>query len=513
MAEQPSLNITLQHFRCFSQSAPVSFTLHKGQTLALVGKNNVGKSTLMRFFYELKQVLVEFDSGNWSVSGNTSRENSHSSPLISNRYGLSDYLQLFPNKDSSEPVSFSFSYSPLTCSFSISKTGSNYILEKTIRREAEKQNANEIIQHIFNNTLYIGAHRNLVNQSAGGGGYYDLSVGTAFVAEWDALKNGTNTEMAGLALKTEKLIADLIEWPSISLNRSTDGAQLYVISQKGRYALSELGAGLSEIILCIVTAAIKRPSWILIDEPESHLHPALQIKFLASLELLASEGVVFTTHSIGLARSCADTVLVMQQDEKGQSTLRKFEAARNFSELMGELSFSQFHELGFDKILLCEGVTDVKTLRQFLRLWGLDSSVMIVPLGGNSLIDPNRQDEIAEFKRFGVDVFVLIDSEKCAPDKEVLQRTKFVEMCRSLFGKGHAIQTERRATENYLTLRAITAAKRSNKYRALEPFENADNYPMFWGKNENWRVAAEMTKQELGATDLAAFFDTIQSQQ
>jgi len=281
-----------------------------------------------------------------------------------------------------------------------------------------------------------------------------------------------------------------------------------VTSQKGRYALSELGAGLSEIILCIVTAAVKRPSWILIDEPESHLHPALQVKFLAALELLASEGVVFTTHSVGLART-ANTVLVMQQDDRGRSTLRKFEAARNFSELMGELSFSQFHELGFDKILLCEGVTEVKTLRQFLRLWGLESSVMLVPLGGTSLIDPKRQDEIAEFKRFGVDIFVLIDSEKNFADKINLQRNKFVAMCQDLFGKNHAIQTKRRATENYLTARAIAAMKRSDKYRALEPFENSENYPMFWGKNENWKVAAEMTKQELEGTDLAEFFDII----
>lgn len=235
----------------------------------------------------------------------------------------------------------------------------------------------------------------------------------------------------------------------------------------------------------------------------------MQVKFLTALESLASEGVVFTTHSIGLARTCADKVLVMQQDEKGRSTLRKFEAARNFSELMGELSFSQFHELGFDKILLCEGVTEVKTLRQFLRLWELESAVMVVPLGGNSLIDPKRCDEIAEFKRFGVDVFVLIDSEKNAADEVNAQRNKFVALCNKLFGDGHAMQTQRRATENYLTSRAIAVMKRSDKYRALEPFEDSENYSMFWGKNENWKIAAEMTKQELEGTDLAAFFDVM----
>lgn len=505
MTDEPSLNITLEHYRCFSKTAPVSFTLHKGQTLALIGKNNVGKSALMRFFYELKNVLINFRSGSWALSGNIFIETSNSSAQFNTRYGLGDFLELFPNRDSSEPLSFSFSYSKVFCSFSISGLNSGWLLKKTL--SVDDPNLNVTIQQIFSNTLYLGSHRNLVNQGAGGASYYDLSVGSAFVAEWDALKNGVDAEKARLALKAENLIADLFEWQSISINKSADGTQLYMTSQKGREALSQLGAGISEIILCIVTAAVKRPSWILIDEPESHLHPALQVKFLSALELLASDGVVFTTHSIGLARTCADMVLVMQQDEKGRSTLRKFEAARNFSELMGELSFSQFHELGFSKILLCEGVTEVKTLRQFLRLWELESSVMVVPLGGNSLIDPKRYDEIAEFKRFGVDVFVLIDSEKNAADEVNAQRNMFVALCNKLFGDSHAMQTQRRATENYLTSRAIAVMKRSDKYRALEPFEDSENYSMFWGKNENWKIAAEMTKQELEGTDLAAFFD------
>jgi len=223
MTDQPSLNITLTHYRCFSQSAPVSFTLRKGQTLALVGKNNVGKSALMRFFYELKNVLINFRSGGWTQSGSALIEAGKSSAPIGSRYGLGDYLELYPNRDSSEPVSFSFSYANLTCSFLIvgPDTASNYLLKKTL--SVDDQNLIATIVQIFNDTLYIGSHRNLVNQGAGGGSYYDLSVGSAFVAEWDALKNGADAEKARLALKAETLIAELFSWEFISINKSTDG--------------------------------------------------------------------------------------------------------------------------------------------------------------------------------------------------------------------------------------------------------------------------------------------------
>ena len=101
------------------------------------------------------------------------------------------------------------------------------------------------------------------------------------------------------ATKAEKLIAELLNCTSLSINASNDKKHIYLTKDGGnRFAISELGAGISELVLCIVTADIRRPSWILIDEPDSHLHPALQVKFVEALSSLASHGEMFTTHSI-----------------------------------------------------------------------------------------------------------------------------------------------------------------------------------------------------------------------
>ena len=69
--------------------------------------------------------------------------------------------------------------------------------------------------------------------------------------------------------------------------------------------------------------------------------------------------------------------------------------------------------------------------------------------------------------------------------------------------------TDRRAIENYFSKRAIIAAMKSEKYRELGSFEDSASLDLFWGKNNNWRIAAEMRREELSKTDLGNFFDTI----
>ena len=517
MSDQHKIDVTLTHYRCFHDTSPIKFSLEPGKTIALIGMNNAGKSALMRFFYEFKAVLSNCSSGSWTGAGpipETVKEitSEAADPNMGGRYGLGDLLDLYPNRNSSKPIKFAFEWNGTSCNFEISKVSAQHspILKKVIRSSSATTDIGADVIEQFQNTLYFGAHRNLVNEGAGGGAYFDLSVGTAFTSEWNYLKNGAGTQSAHDALKAEKLIANLLDWSTLSINASDDKKQIYLTKDGvSRFAISELGAGISELVLCIVTAAIKKPSWILIDEPESHLHPALQVKFVEALSSLASHGVMFTTHSIGLARTCADSILVVEQDKEGRSTLRPFESVNNFSQLMGELSFSQFHELGFNKLLLCEGVTEVKTLRQILRHWKLDASVLLVPLGGTSLIDSKRQDELSEFKRFGVEVFVIVDSERDSAETSKADRTKFIVQCEKLFGEGHAMQTKYRATENYFTAEAISKAMRSDKYTPLEPFQNSKNLALFWGKNQNWRVAAEMTKDDWRKTDLGLFLESI----
>jgi len=51
--------------------------------------------------------------------------------------------------------------------------------------------------------------------------------------------------------------------------------------------------------------------------------------------------------------------------------------------------------------------------------------------------------------------------------------------------------------------------KRSDNYRALEPFELLGNTPVGWAKNENWRIAKAMKKEDIDGTDLGDILRTV----
>jgi energy-coupling factor transporter ATP-binding protein EcfA2 len=249
-------------------------------------------------------------------------------------------------------------------------------------------------------------------------------------------------------------------------------------------------------------AATTKPSLVFIDEPETNLHPSLQIDFLLALGQYASSGCVFSTHSVGLARSVAQRIYSFKKTERG-TVVRPFEATPNYLEFLGELSFSAFKELGHDRLLLVEGVNDVKAIQQFLRLVGKEHTTVILPLGGNQLASGGRDAELSELKRISSNIYVVVDSERGAPaDPPVAQRKAFAETCNRLGFK--VCITQRRALENYFTDASVRAAF-GTSFSALGPYQPLKESANPWSKAENWRAARHMTHAELEATDWDAF--------
>jgi hypothetical protein len=177
------------------------------------------------------------------------------------------------------------------------------------------------------------------------------------------------------------------------------------------------------------------------------------------------------------------------------------------SEFLGELSFSGYKELGFDKILLVEGPTDVTTVPEFLRILQKDHSVVLLPLCGSSLINASAEPQLHEIKRISDNVYALIDSERSAAGAPLdPQRVAFVEACKRA-GVTCCV-LERRALENYLSDQAVKKVK-GDKYRALQPYEALNALPIAWSKEENWRIAREMDPKDWGETDLGIFLKSL----
>jgi hypothetical protein len=163
--------------------------------------------------------------------------------------------------------------------------------------------------------------------------------------------------------------------------------------------------------------------------------------------------------------------------------------------------------LGFNRVLLVEGRTEVPTIQRWLRRYGVEHEVVLLPLGGSSLINGSSAPALSEIKRITEDVSVIIDSERQSEGAALDgPRQEFVDAC---IGLGFTIHVlDRRAMENYFTDAAVKEVKGA-AYRALGEFEALSSADPRWGKNENWRIAAEMTRDDLDASDLGAFLSTL----
>jgi hypothetical protein len=525
----PRFRVTLKNYRGISDEAPATFQIGGG-VVAFIGPNNSGKSSILKLFYELRQLfrhLTDLEYLRNFVLGNA---------IQIQPQGVEDPIEIFHNRNS-RPVSIRIEVQgPGTAYVSelhfqldrarpidwkaevfatidghrrlltgVSSQGLPHFTAEGLLNvvqidNSEMKSVGELVVH----SLYIGPYRNAISE--GGGNYYDLAIGTSFISLWNGWKTGGSRSDNEAAQRVTDDIAKIFEYDRLEINAAVNTPTLQVVADGKYYRLRELGAGLAQFIIVFGNALTRRPSLILIDEPELNLHPSLQIDFLLSLSSYASDGLVYSSHSIGLARSTADLLYSCRRVD-GHSVVRAFEQTLGLAEFLGEMSFSSFKELGHDTVLLVEGVTEVKAVQQLLRLLGRDHEVIVLPMGGDQFIRGGRTAELAELQRLTTNVAVLIDSERQAANAPLSpHRAAFLSECSALGYATYA--TALRAFENYFPERAIQSVY-GQSYRALMAFEKLGAQGSNWPKSENWRIAREMSKDELLSSDLGSHLNSL----
>jgi len=268
-----------------------------------------------------------------------------------------------------------------------------------------------------------------------------------------------------------------------------------------------LGTGLAQFILLLGNIAFAEPSYLLIDEPENNLHPSLQLEFVNVMAARASQGVIFATHNLGLARQAADRILAFSPSSQG-CTVSAFHKTDNLAQIIGELSFGRSDFAPARKLLLVEGQTDVLTMQNLLAIFGNEHHFAIISLGGKDGIHPRRQGELEQMLALAIDVVAIIDSERAsASDRLSSDRKGFAAMCQRLNIRCHVL--ERRATENYFTQRAIDQALGLGRFKALGHHESLSSVRAQWPKKSNWRIALELLRSEIEATDMGQFLSSL----
>ena len=543
LLKKMEINLVVKNYRCFTDEKPLRLHFGKGFT-AFVGVNNAGKSSILKMFHELRSIFHSLSSMQtefFSVASGNSRS-------FENPPSVFEIEEMFTNlneRDISLEVRFSYEASessnsvpePNRAVIQLSRTNRSWSTQfykdeaQIVTGPSLSVKDSRLVDSIggpkvdfarlmdgFNllsRAMYVGPFRHISAFKSGdttyssttfatGDNYFDLKIGQDFLQLWSSAQTGKRIEseaISGLVRTLEGIFG------FARLTISSDSRNLHINVDGKSFKLSELGSGLAQFILVLGNAVLRKPSYILVDEPELHLHPVLQRAFLNTLGLYATEGLLFTTHSYGLARANSDVVFTVTKDKIGGSEIRHLSAHTNLSEFLGELNFAGYQELGFDKLLLVEGPTDGHTIQQLLRKLKIDHRVLTMHLGGSSSINANVGQQLEELKRITPKIAAVIDSERTEKGTVLpADRAAFQECCNK--ANIPCLVLERRSMDNYLTDVAIKKVK-GEKYRALGPYEKLNQSPLPWSKEENWKIASTMQIADFNNTDLGKFLSSL----
>lgn len=534
MAAQGKL--TLRNYRCFDWDNPAVLEFGGGFT-AYVGANNSGKSSALRSIFELRNIFSNILTPFSPNSGfrlnivpigivDITEVANDSSPSkfcleieINSSFLPADRTQLHATEvaleyDTQSQVLLAKSYT------AIAPNGENIYFDETKIRQAKATGLGQVFTYPDNvvvdfsaildfavslhQSKYFPAFRNAINEGAGN--YYDLPVGTSLVTTWDSWKAGSWRAQKNAISQVEKEIASLLGFDTLQINADQSGKTLDIIIDGRPQKLHEVGAGVAQLIIVLAAALVSKPPYILIDEPELSLHPQLQLKFLTTLASYTQKGLLFSTHSISLARSGAQRIYAVKKIKNGLSQMHPFnDNAINYGEWLGELNYSSRVELGCEGLLLVEGPTDVLFFQEFLRKLGKDHKYLLMQLGGSSLIRGGVIPQLSELTRI-IDpskIRVFIDSEKKSAEEPLAEdRAAFISDCTSIGIQVHV--SEWRATENYFEQKGLRKAL-NERHQPLGHFQKLKDSPAPWHKSQNWRIARETELDDIINTDLGKF--------
>jgi hypothetical protein len=522
------IDVTLKNYRCFSDENPPTIHLRPGFT-AFIGTNNAGKSSLLKSFFEFRQL---FETAR-EINGFLSPALMGRAQTFNHQPTTFDPTEIFNNSNSRDLVleinlrDFSSGVPTVKKLALRVPRNTNTWTAVTDYDDARLKegrwgvNINGIYEGSqlvadlrpmyetlkdLTDTLYIGPFRNAVNIGSSDK-YFDIETGQAFIGKWKFLKSGAYKSQNEASYRLTEEMREIFGFRSLEISPSADDRTIQFLVDGRSFKLNEVGAGLAQFLMVLANAATRNPSYILIDEPELNLHPALQSKFLTTLGSYAKKGVLFATHSIGLARGSADYIYSVRKPSGQNSTVHELGETPSFAEFLGELGFSSYRELGYSKILFVEGKTEIKTFQEFLRKCKKDHEFVVMSLAGSDMINPNIEHELSEVLRLTGNVSAVIDSERASEGQALdVARQGFVGVCEGLGIRCHVLT--RRAIENYLPDRAVKLYT-EGRCRALAEYERFKDLSPRWSKSENWKIAREVTAKEIQATDLGGFLDSI----
>ena len=217
--------------------------------------------------------------------------------------------------------------------------------------------------------------------------------------------------------------------------------------------LNQCGSGVGQVLAILyVVMTSHLPQTIIVDEPQSFLHPGAIRKLIDILKRYSQHQYIFATHSpTVIAGSDPATLLIARQSE-GETCLVEIDPGNreDLRSYLGEIGARLEDVFGADNVLWVEGQTEEICFPLILKQFGKRSLMGTAILGIRQTGDLEGRDAVRVFELYGrltltnsllpPAVAFVLDSE-CRTEE---QRVGLAKLSRGL------LKIPRRMYENYL---------------------------------------------------------------